>query len=254
MPGIVEGGAVVGDGEFVDSLNVPRIFDSDRSIIRQRFQQRQVSLAESFRANAINQLDHSQALFAEPYRHSHDRACLHLRLRVLLFEEPRIGAGIGHHDDFASLRHPTRQALTYLDANIFQGFSAFARGDLEEKLALFQIHKEQRPCIRPQHLVNFFHDGAEHLVELQRRSQRLAKLVKYGYFVGVFWEVQTNTWASTSFYAGERFPVRVSPDGLTGDTLPRVWRFWGQPIHYRERFPVSATALTTLIYNWPTAK
>ena len=30
-----------------------------------------------------------------------------------------------------------------------------------------------------QHLVNFFHDGAENLVELQGRRKRLAQFVEY---------------------------------------------------------------------------
>src|ERR1700722_16236943 len=65
MPGVVQRGAIVGNGEFVNSLNVTRVFYGDRGVVRQRFQQRQISFAESFGPNTINQLDHSQALFAE---------------------------------------------------------------------------------------------------------------------------------------------------------------------------------------------
>src|ERR1700722_16121160 len=254
VPGVVERGAIVGDGEFVNSLNVTRVFYGDCSVVRQRFEQRQISFAEPFGPDTINQLDHSQALFAEAHRHGHDGTRLHLGLRIHLFEEPRIRAGIRHHDNFTGLRPPASQTLPHFDANVLQRFGALAGGDLKEELALLQIHQEQRPGVRPQHLVDFFHDGAEDLIELQRRRERFSKLVKNCYLIGIFGQVQTNARAAASFNAGERFSVRGSPDGLAGDTFLRVWRFWGQPIHYRERFPVSATALTATIYNRPTAK
>src|ERR1700722_7647737 len=58
-PGVVERGAIVGDGEFVNSLNVTRVFYGDCGVVRKSFQERQISLAESFGPDTINQLDHS---------------------------------------------------------------------------------------------------------------------------------------------------------------------------------------------------
>ena len=46
MARVVEAGAIVGDGQLVDALHVARIFDGDGGKIGQRFEQRQVALAE----------------------------------------------------------------------------------------------------------------------------------------------------------------------------------------------------------------
>jgi len=48
VPRIIETGAVVGDGQLVDALDVPRIFKGDRSKIRQSLEQRQVALLKAF--------------------------------------------------------------------------------------------------------------------------------------------------------------------------------------------------------------
>ena len=50
------------------------------------------------------------------------------------------------------------------------------------KFLLVHIHQQQRPGVRPQHLIDLLHDGAQDLIELEGRSERLAEFVEYGHF------------------------------------------------------------------------
>ncbi len=136
MARVVEAGAIVGDRQFVDALDVARVFDGDGGVIGERFEQREVALAETFRADAIDQLDDAEALVAEAHGHGDDRTRFHFRLLVHLREETRIFRRVRDDDDFAGLRDPAGKSLTQFDAHVFQSFRAFARGDLEIELAL----------------------------------------------------------------------------------------------------------------------
>ena len=90
MARIVEAGAIVGDGQLVDALDVARIFDCDGGVVGKRFEQREVALAETFRADAIDQLDDAEAMIAEAHRNGDDRARFHFCVLVNLREEARI--------------------------------------------------------------------------------------------------------------------------------------------------------------------
>jgi hypothetical protein len=70
------------------------------------------------------------------------------------------------------------------DANILQRLRALADRQLEIKLLLGFVHQEQRPGVRAQELVDFFHDGAQDLIELQGGSEGLAQFVEHGDFAG----------------------------------------------------------------------
>ena len=50
MPRVVEAGAVVGDRELMNALDVPRIFDGNRGVVGKRLEQREISRAEALRA------------------------------------------------------------------------------------------------------------------------------------------------------------------------------------------------------------
>ena len=74
---------------------------------------------------------------------------------------------IRHHNHFAGLRHPSCQTLADLDANILQRFRALPSRNLKIKLLLFNIHQQKRPGVRPQNLIDLFHDGAKDLIKLK---------------------------------------------------------------------------------------
>ena len=73
-------------------------------------------------------------------------------------------------------------ALPHLDANVLQGVGVLADGQLEVELLLGLVHQQHGPGVRVQELVDLLHDGAENLIELQRRSERLAQFVEDGDF------------------------------------------------------------------------
>src|SRR5205823_13871076 len=79
---VIERRAIVGDGQLVNLLNVPRIFQRNRRKIRKRFKQLQVARIESIWTHAINQLDDPEASVAESHRHSDDRLRLGLGFLV----------------------------------------------------------------------------------------------------------------------------------------------------------------------------
>ena len=148
MPRVVEAGAIVGDRQLMNALHVARIFNGDGGVVGQRFQQRQIALAETFGAHAIDQLDHTQALFAKTNRHGNDRARLHFSFFVNLREETGIFGCVWHDDGFAGLRHPTGKSLPQLDPHVLQRFRAFPRRDLKIKFLLFDVHQQERPRVR----------------------------------------------------------------------------------------------------------
>src|SRR5579864_131388 len=90
MARVVEAGAIVGDGEFVDALHVARIFNCDRGVVGERFEQGEVALAETFRADAIDEFDDAEAMIAEADGNGDDRARFHFCAFVDLREEARI--------------------------------------------------------------------------------------------------------------------------------------------------------------------
>ena len=203
---VVERRAIVGDGQFVDALDVARIFERDGSEIGQRFEQFQVARIEAVGADAIDQLDDAEAGVAKFDRHGDDRLRFHLGLFVDLAEEARVFGGVGHDDSFAVLRDPPGDALADLDAHIFQRLGCFADRQLKIKFLGGFVEKQQRPVVGPQKLVDLFHDGAENLVELQRGGERLAKFLEDRDFAS-FALFEGNAGIAAAFDGGKLFNV-----------------------------------------------
>src|SRR5713101_7074951 len=76
-----------------------------------------IAVVEALRPDAVDQLDHAQAVIAEAHRHGYNRARLHLGLLVHLGEKARVLAHVGHDDNLIVLRHPAGDALPHLDAD-----------------------------------------------------------------------------------------------------------------------------------------
>ena len=101
-----------------------------------------------------------------------------LKLLIDLAEEARVFRGIGHHHGFAVLGHPAGNSLPDLDAHVFQRRGGFPDRQLEIQFLLGLIEEQQRPVFRAQKFIDLLHDGAENLIELQRRRQRLPQLLE----------------------------------------------------------------------------
>ena len=61
----------------------------------------------------------------------------------------------------------------------FSACAPFPDRQLEVKLLLDFIDQQQRPRVRTQELVDFFHDGAQDLIELQGGGEGLAEFVEH---------------------------------------------------------------------------
>src|SRR6266850_7853110 len=180
VPRVVERGAVVLDSQLVNSLHVARVLESDGGKVRERFEQFQVPRIETFGPDAIDQLDHAQAGVAKLYGHGNDRLRLGFCFFVDLPEESRVLRRVRHDDGLAVLRYPPGYSLPHLDAHVFQRLRGLAYRQFEVQFLRGFVEQQQRPVVRPQELVNLFHDGAENLIELQRRRQRLPQLLEDG--------------------------------------------------------------------------
>src|SRR5580700_5646197 len=182
VAGVVETRAIVGDGQFVNSLHVPGIFERDGRKVGKSFEKLEVALVKTFWAEAIDQLNDSEASVAEFNRDGNDRLRFGLGLLVYLREETSVFRSVRHHHGLAVLRHPAGNSLAHLNAYVFERLGSFAYGQFEVEFLFGFIEQQKRPVIRAQKLVNFLHDGAKNLVKLQRRGQRLPQLLEDGDF------------------------------------------------------------------------
>src|SRR5580700_7367485 len=65
VPRVVKAGAVVRDGQLVNSFHVPGVFERDGGKVGKSFEQLEVAIVKSFGAEAIDQLDDAEAGVAE---------------------------------------------------------------------------------------------------------------------------------------------------------------------------------------------
>src|SRR6185437_15210900 len=69
MARVVERGAVVSDSEFVNALDVARVFDGDGRVVGKGLEQREFARAETFVADAVDEFDDAEALVAKTHWH-----------------------------------------------------------------------------------------------------------------------------------------------------------------------------------------
>ncbi|HWY78024.1 MAG TPA: hypothetical protein VN281_20585 [Verrucomicrobiae bacterium] len=180
------------------------VFEGDGGEIGQRFEQLQIARIKTVGTDAIDQLDYAETSVAKLDGNRDDRLRLHLGFFVDLAKEACVFGSIRDDHGLAMLRNPSGDALPDLDANIFESLRGLAHRQFKIKFLRGLIEKQQRPVIRPQKLVDFFHDGAENLIELQRGRQRLAKFLKDRDFAG-FSLFVGNRRVAAAFHGGELF-------------------------------------------------
>src|SRR5580704_5933278 len=119
VPGVIKTGAIVRDGQLVNSFHVPCVFERDGGKIGKSLEQLKVAIVKSFRTEAIDQLDDTEAGVAEFYWNSDDRLRLGFRLFVHLAEKARVLGSVRDDYGLSVLRHPARDSLPNLYANVF---------------------------------------------------------------------------------------------------------------------------------------
>ena len=77
MARIEQARAIVGDGQFLNLLDRPRILNRNRGIVAQRLQKEHLLLSQAH--VGVDQLDHAQYAVFRAQRHADDRAGLQLR-------------------------------------------------------------------------------------------------------------------------------------------------------------------------------
>src|SRR5580692_6704986 len=170
------------DFRLEDEAHVPGVYECDGCKVGKSFEKLEVALVKTFWAEAIDQLDDPQAGVAEFNRDGNDRLRFGLGLLVYLREETSVLRSVRHDHRLAVLRHPAGNSLAHLNAYVFERLGSLAYGQFEVEFLFFFIEQQKRPVVRAQKLVYFLHNGAENLVELQRRGQRLPQLLEDGDF------------------------------------------------------------------------
>ena len=140
-------------------------------------------VVETLGADAIDQLDDAEASVAKSHGHGHDRLRFHLRLFVDLAKRSECPSRCPATTTVSPCC-ATQPAIPcpILMRTSFRRLGGLADGQFEVEFLLGLIQQQQRPVVRAQKLVDFLHDGAENLIELQRRGQRLAQLLEDGDF------------------------------------------------------------------------
>src|SRR5205807_5489541 len=105
MTGVVETGAVIGDGEFLDLLDGPRVVNGDGGVIAQRMKKEHLLLAKTFHG-AVDELDYAQNAVFRLQRDADDGAGLPLCVLVNSLGEARIVVNVGDNERFAVPGYP----------------------------------------------------------------------------------------------------------------------------------------------------
>src|SRR4030095_15240340 len=138
----------------------------------------QIHSIKSVRPNTVDQLNDAQTGVTEFHWYGDDRLGFRFRLFVYLREKPRVLRSVRHNHRLAVRSDPARDSLPDLDAHIFQRRRSGSDGQLEIQLLLRLIEQQQGPVVRAQKLVDLLHNRPQHLVELQRRRERLPEFLE----------------------------------------------------------------------------
>src|SRR4029077_1025923 len=78
--------------------------------------------------------------------------------------------------------HPAANSLAELNAHILECLRGFAYRQLEIEFLLGFVEQQERPVLRAQKFVDFLHDRAENLIELQGGGERLPQFLEDRHF------------------------------------------------------------------------
>ena len=181
MPGIVEAGAVVGDGEFLDFFHGARVVNGDGRVVAEGMKEEHLLLSKTLHG-AVNQLDHPQHTMLRLQGNADDGAGLPLGVFIHPLGKARIVVNIGNNQGFTVPGDPAGNALAHSHADGFKRLRRIANGDGKVQLVLLLIHHEQRPGVGTEELGHLLHDGLENGIEIERRGEGLGHIIEDGDF------------------------------------------------------------------------
>ena len=76
------------------------------------------------------------------------------------------------------LGDPSGDAFAHLQAESFETIGGGSDGDGEIKFVGGLIHHQQRPSVRTEVFRHLLHDGLQHRIQVERRSEGLGNVVK----------------------------------------------------------------------------
>jgi hypothetical protein len=177
VAGVVQAGAVVGDGQFLDLLDGARVIDGDGGVVAQRVQEEHLLLDEGL-DRAIDELDDAQHPLLRFQRHADDGARLPLGHLVDALGEAGVGADIRHQQRLAVARHPARDALAHLQADGLERLGRVSHRDGEVEFVLGLVHHEQRPGVGAEVFRHLVHDRLQDGIQVERRGERLRHIME----------------------------------------------------------------------------
>lgn len=180
MARVVETGAVVSDGEFLNAFHGLGVVDGDGGVVAESMQEEHLALAEVLK-RAVDELDDPEDAVLGFERDADDAARLPLGHLVDTLGEAGIGVNVRNDEGFAVAGDPSGDAFAYLETQGFEGVGSRADGDGEVKLFFLLIDHEQGPGVWTEEERHLVHDGLQDGVEIEGRGERLGHVVEYGY-------------------------------------------------------------------------
>src|SRR6266702_921858 len=182
MARIVEPGAIISDGQFLDFFDRTRVFNRNRRIVAQRLQEERLLIAEVFHVY-VYELNYAQHPQFRSQRNANDGLGLPLRHFVNPFRKALVGSDVRNDQLFAILRDVACNSFADSQPDILQSLGCRSHGNGEVQFLLIVIHHEQRPSVGTEVFRHLFHDGLQNGIQVERRGQGLRHIVEDAEFL-----------------------------------------------------------------------
>ena len=179
MARVVEAGAVVGDGEFLDLFDGAGVVDGDGGVVGHGLQEHELIFAEASGFD-VDELDDAEDAVLGGERDAEDGAGLPAGHLVDAGGEALVLGDVGNQQGFAVLGDPSGDAFADAEADGLEGGAGVADGDGEVEFVMLIVGHEQAPGVWPEVGGDLLHDGLQDGVEIERRGERLGHVVQDG--------------------------------------------------------------------------
>ena len=177
MTRVVEAGAVICNGEFLNLLHCARVLDGDGGVVAERMQKEHLVVGETLHS-AVDKLNHAEDAVFRFEWHADDRTRLPLRHLIDPLCEARIVIHVWNQQRLAVFGDPSSDAFSDLKTDAFECVSCIADGNGEVQLVFLLIDHQQRPGVRTEEDRHLFHDGLQNGVEVERRREGFRDIVE----------------------------------------------------------------------------
>ena len=174
---VEQAGAVVGDAEVVDELDVASVLERDGGVVAEDAEEADGVLGQEVQ-RAVVQLHDAHGALAAADGKAGDGT--EVELRVLLGEAGPVGvaADIRHDERVAGLGDPAGDAFAELDAELVELVGIEAGGEGVVEVVGFLIDEHERPALGSEELGHLVHDGVEQRFELERGGESPRHIVE----------------------------------------------------------------------------